>query len=288
MPETTEQQQRTSTVVSRLCGPERATASGRKRGRVFGLDSKAHHMNVGPSQPNRPTAPTPSPPQPQRPGLDDQLPNLCTAQLYGFNLFDRWAFHCDIEIPFNISGYPVGLRTFVVTLAQFNINNNHNKYMPPHTVRERLDRPCSSISWSLLFPEARVFHADSPYSDHALLIIDLQPKVQWDLSGCKKYFRFEAAWLLETECETIITKAWSISISQRAELLHSEILAFVSSRLSCWGRLYGHEVRERINELECLLVARNKAERTSENRSRAWQEKAELTKLILQEEFFWK
>ncbi|KAL0451955.1 UNVERIFIED_CONTAM: hypothetical protein Slati_1173600 [Sesamum latifolium] len=63
-----------------------------------------------------------------------------------------------------------------------------NNQQPPHTVRERLDRACSSISWSQLFPAARVFHANSPYSDHTPLIIELQPKVKWDLSGCKKCF----------------------------------------------------------------------------------------------------
>ncbi|KAL0430489.1 UNVERIFIED_CONTAM: hypothetical protein Sradi_0674900 [Sesamum radiatum] len=68
-----------------------------------------------------------------------------------------------------------------------------NKQPAPLTIREWLDRAYSTLPWSLLFPEARVLHTDSPYSDHAPLIIELQPKVQWDLSGYKKCFRFEAA-----------------------------------------------------------------------------------------------
>ncbi|KAL0438636.1 UNVERIFIED_CONTAM: hypothetical protein Slati_2346600 [Sesamum latifolium] len=135
---------------------------------------------------------------------------------------------------------------------------------------------------------ARVLHAKSPYSDHAPLIIELRPKVQWDLSGCKKCFQFEAASIKELECEAIIFNSWSVPGSSQTERRLSEKLAFVSARLSCWGRLYGREARERINVLERLLVARNNATLTNENRSRALKERAELTKLIIHEEIFWK
>ncbi|KAL0346362.1 UNVERIFIED_CONTAM: hypothetical protein Scaly_1652200 [Sesamum calycinum] len=45
----------------------------RKRSRVFGLGSKAHHTIAGPSQPSSSTAPTPSPPQPQSDDLRDRV-----------------------------------------------------------------------------------------------------------------------------------------------------------------------------------------------------------------------
>ncbi|KAL0283513.1 UNVERIFIED_CONTAM: hypothetical protein Sangu_2885900 [Sesamum angustifolium] len=46
---------------------------GRKRGRVFGVGSEAHHTIAGPSQPSSSTAPTPSPPQPQSDNLRDRV-----------------------------------------------------------------------------------------------------------------------------------------------------------------------------------------------------------------------
>ncbi|KAK4387778.1 putative mitochondrial protein [Sesamum angolense] len=62
----------------------------------------------------------------------------------------------------------------------------------------------------------------------------------------------------------------------------------VSARLSCWGRLYGRETRDRIKELERLLVARKQSRMTQDNRDQMSSDKAELSKLILQEETFWK
>ncbi|KAL0357698.1 UNVERIFIED_CONTAM: hypothetical protein Scaly_1455500 [Sesamum calycinum] len=158
----------------------------------------------------------------------------------------------------------------------------------PHTQSERLDRACSSLSWSSLFPEARVLHIESPYSDHAPLIIELRPKMKWDLSGCRKRFRFEAAWTQEPDCEAIVTTAWLVPDSPQPECRLHEKLASVSARLSCWGRTFGREARERITELERLLVETNNAIMTTVDRSRALQEKVELAKLILQEEIFWK
>ncbi|KAL0322217.1 UNVERIFIED_CONTAM: hypothetical protein Scaly_2518100 [Sesamum calycinum] len=50
-----------------------STAGGQKRGRVFGLGSKAHHTLARPSHPDSSTAPTPLPPQPHRPDLDHRV-----------------------------------------------------------------------------------------------------------------------------------------------------------------------------------------------------------------------
>ncbi|KAL0413927.1 UNVERIFIED_CONTAM: hypothetical protein Sradi_1594400 [Sesamum radiatum] len=50
-----------------------SAAGGQKRGRVFSLNSEAHHMLAGPSQRSSSTAPKPWPPQPQRPNLDDRV-----------------------------------------------------------------------------------------------------------------------------------------------------------------------------------------------------------------------
>ncbi|KAK4402922.1 hypothetical protein Sango_1032900 [Sesamum angolense] len=67
-----------------------------------------------------------------------------------------------------------------------------------------------------------------------------------------------------------------------------EKLSMVSAKLSCWGLLYGRATRDRIKELERLLVARKQSRMTQDNRDHMFNDKAELSKLILQEETFWK
>ncbi|KAK4384943.1 putative mitochondrial protein [Sesamum angolense] len=169
---------------------------------------------------------------------------------------------------------------------------DHRNYGEPdngtHTVSERLDRACASESWSCLFPDTRVHHVGSPYSDHSPLVIELQPRAQWDLSGGRKCFRFEAAWLQEPACADIVKKTWLAPQTSRTECRFREKLSMVSARLSCWGRLYGRETRDRIKELERLLVARKQSRMTQDNRDQMSSDKAELSKLILQEETFWK
>ncbi|KAL0324537.1 UNVERIFIED_CONTAM: putative mitochondrial protein [Sesamum calycinum] len=160
--------------------------------------------------------------------------------------------------------------------------------LEPHTVSERLDRACASESWSCLFPDTRVHHVVSPYSDHSPLVVELQLRIQWDLSGGRKCFHFEAAWLQEPACVDIVKKTWSAPQTSRAEGRLREKLSMVSARFSCWGRLYGRATRDRIKELERLLVARKQSRETQDNRDHMFSDKAELSKLILQEETFWK
>ncbi|KAL0390870.1 UNVERIFIED_CONTAM: hypothetical protein Scaly_0444100 [Sesamum calycinum] len=135
-----------------------------------------------------------------------------------------------------------------------------NNQQEPHTVSERLDRACASESWSCLFPDTRVHHVGSPYSDHSPLVIELQPRIQWDLSGGRKCFRFEAAWLQEPACADIVKK-----LGRPADALYRRSL-----------------------KKETFHVARKQSRMTQDNRDQMSSDKAELSKLILQEETFWK
>ncbi|KAL0458785.1 UNVERIFIED_CONTAM: hypothetical protein Slati_0505700 [Sesamum latifolium] len=125
--------------------------------------------------------------------------------------------------------------------------NNHQE---PHTVRERLDKDCSNVLWSQAFPEARVLHVETPYSDHYILSIQFKPLVRWELVG--------------------------------------EKITAVSAKMSSWGRLFGREERLRMKELERSLVALQRSVITEDTKAKVTRDKTELSKLIIQEEFFWK
>ena len=43
-------------------------------------------------------------------------------------------------------------------------------------VEEHLDRFCASTDWSMLFPEAKVYHIDSDISDHLPLLMKCRPR----------------------------------------------------------------------------------------------------------------
>ncbi|KAL0311521.1 UNVERIFIED_CONTAM: putative ribonuclease H protein [Sesamum angustifolium] len=86
----------------------------------------------------------------------------------------------------------------------------------------------------------------------------------------------------------MVTETWRLtSSSQSATTLRDKILA-VGARLSTWGKLFGRETRERITTLERSLLSLNQEVLTGERKERELKLKAELTKLITQEEIFWK
>ncbi|KAL0393390.1 UNVERIFIED_CONTAM: hypothetical protein Slati_4305200 [Sesamum latifolium] len=128
-----------------------------------------------------------------------------------------------------------------------------NDHQEPHTIRECLVMACSNAAWSQCFSEARVHHLTSPYSDYSPLLVELCPRAMWDLQA-----------------------------------RGSDKIILVGIRLSAWGRSYGREVRNRIKQLEDSLVSIRQAHLTENVKAREFHVKDELTKLITQEETFWK
>ncbi|KAL0348099.1 UNVERIFIED_CONTAM: hypothetical protein Sangu_1037700, partial [Sesamum angustifolium] len=158
----------------------------------------------------------------------------------------------------------------------------------PFTIRERLDRACANSAWSQVFPNAKVSHGASPYSDHLLVIIKLCPVLRWDLSGGRKCFHSEAAWLQDRACEDIVTCTWTSSGTFFSENLLRDKVVEVSARLAGWGRLFGRQARDKITKLERALMTDHQSVLTEEGKARRARDKEDITKLILQEEVFWK
>ncbi|KAL0409588.1 UNVERIFIED_CONTAM: hypothetical protein Sradi_1893200 [Sesamum radiatum] len=48
-----------------------------------------------------------------------------------------------------------------------------NRHCTPNTMNEQLDRACTNVGWSQLFPEASVWHVTMNCSDHMALVIGL-------------------------------------------------------------------------------------------------------------------
>ncbi|KAL0456837.1 UNVERIFIED_CONTAM: putative mitochondrial protein [Sesamum latifolium] len=157
-----------------------------------------------------------------------------------------------------------------------------NNQQEPNTIREHLDRACSNVQWSQMFPQALVQHLESPYSDHSPLLIELCPQASWNFSGCRKCFRFEAAWLQEAACEAMVTKAWRVTGTLRDKI------TAVGAQLSQWRRRYGREAQDRIKHLEASLTTLNRTTLSPSVKEKQQTTKAELTKLIIQEEVYWK
>ncbi|KAL0457839.1 UNVERIFIED_CONTAM: putative mitochondrial protein [Sesamum latifolium] len=163
-----------------------------------------------------------------------------------------------------------------------------NYQQEPHTVHERLDRACSNAAWSLAFPDARVHHLVSPYSDHSALHIELRPSVQWTKPKGRKRFHFEAAWLQEPDCEDMVSRSWNFPVVALGRNCLPGKIAAVETQLSAWGRMVGRATKLRIKQLEDSLVSLKVTAATADSKAREARAREELTKLITQEEVYWK
>ncbi|MBA0631995.1 hypothetical protein Godav_000815 [Gossypium davidsonii] len=86
-----------------------------------------------------------------------------------------------------------------------------------NNIHERLDRAVVNDEWWSLFSNYKVSHLSHFFSDHCPLL--LNSKVE-SLSTKVHHFRFEAAWLLEDSCETMVKKLWEASSGTIPTRLH--------------------------------------------------------------------
>ncbi|KAL0329473.1 UNVERIFIED_CONTAM: hypothetical protein Sradi_4934000 [Sesamum radiatum] len=111
---------------------------------------------------------------------------------------------------------------------------------------------------------------------------------KWEHTPSKKYFHFEVVWLQDDECEPIISRTWRDSGLPHSTTTLEDKISSISSRLATWGRMFGREARERIEILERSLISFNRRPLTEGTKKWELKLKEELTKLITQEEVFWK
>ncbi|MBA0699030.1 hypothetical protein Goari_000703 [Gossypium aridum] len=86
-----------------------------------------------------------------------------------------------------------------------------------NNIHERLDRAIVNDEWWSLFSNYEVSHLSHFFSDHCPLLLNSKVK---SLSTKVHHFRFEAAWLLEDSCETMVKKLWEASLGTIPTRLH--------------------------------------------------------------------
>ena len=75
-------------------------------------------------------------------------------------------------------------------------------------IRERLDRAVASRRWRDMFPNFLVKHPLRVVSDHCPIVLDTEGLMKDKHKLSKYWFKFEAFWTKERECESIIKEAW--------------------------------------------------------------------------------
>jgi len=92
-------------------------------------------------------------------------------------------------------------------------NNCHNS---DNYIRECLDRAVADDAWCSRFSNFRVINGDPRHSDHRPIIVEVNEEMRSNVRPGGKAFRFEAGWIQEEHCKTIVENAWNLTIGVRA------------------------------------------------------------------------
>lgn len=124
----------------------------------------------------------------------------------------------------------------------WNHHHDNNKY-----VRQRLDRAVAMESWCQRFLGYKVFNEEPRHSDHRPVVlhtVDEQGGV-WKERRASS-FQFEARWLEEEQCDSVIDNAWARG-GARVEQKLADRLKQVASDLQDWSKTDLGNLEKRIS-----------------------------------------
>ena len=79
-----------------------------------------------------------------------------------------------------------------------------NRHFKGNLVYARLDRELHNQEWLQFFPQSSLSHIPFGFSNHMALLVKVQITSQMKPTKKHKFFRFEAFWMRDPNCEDII------------------------------------------------------------------------------------
>lgn len=103
-------------------------------------------------------------------------------------------------------------------------------------IRERLDRAVApNGGWRERFPLVYVKNGDHFHSDHRPVVVSLnEDPSQGPSQGGQRAFHFEASWLREEQCDSVVNEAWSTGDSWGTGTV-ADRLRSIAAGLQSWS-----------------------------------------------------
>ena len=181
------------------------------------------------------------------------------------------------------------LREFIFDFSAVDLGFSGNKFTwakgkwGSAAVKRRLDRGIASIAWRLAFPKASISHLGAFCSDHTPLILDTCLKETF----AHRPFRFEAAWIRDPRCYSIIDNAWNEDVrgSHFTKLCKKQ--ETTCKALRKWNKEVFGMCQTRINSLIHKISEIQRAEPSDWNGNIEAKLQAELREWLLRSEVLW-
>jgi len=129
----------------------------------------------------------------------------------------------------------------------------NDSHMSENYIKERLDRAVADEAWCGRFPGFRVINGDPRHSDHRPIIVKLttEESESRSLRGGQT-FRFEAGWVQEEQCKTIVQNAWNLTIDVRNGTVVDAVKE-VGAELWDWSKNILGDLEKRIKRAKKAL-----------------------------------
>ena len=111
-----------------------------------------------------------------------------------------------------------------------------------HNVWVRLDRVVATVDWLLKFPTTRVHHLEAFHSNHRPLFLAADSEARRFYKKGRP-LRFEAMWLKDKNCETMIKTSWETPLGSSPVATFSQKIDLCQINLRVWNRNTFRHVR---------------------------------------------
>ena len=133
-----------------------------------------------------------------------------------------------------------------------------NKRPGDHNVWVWLDRDVATVDWILCFPSTCIHHLDAFHSDHKPLLLCTDSKFK-RFYRKDHPFRFEAMWIKEESCESVVWDSWGVSNEDVLALVFNQKIFMCQEKLKEWNRsTFGHvrnTLTKKLKELQFVEEA---------------------------------
>lgn len=163
-------------------------------------------------------------------------------------------------------------------------NNSHTS---PQYIRERLDRAVADGDWRSRFPDYHVRNGDPRHSDHRPVCVTVEKEYGRRSSTTGQPFRFEAGWVHEEPCETIVENAWKLTTEVRGGRVENAVRE-VAAEPRDWSRNYLGDLEKRIKYAKKSLETCRRRAITRDSVAQEQILKYRLQKLEEQQELYWR
>lgn len=113
------------------------------------------------------------------------------------------------------------------------------------TIKRRLDRRVASISWRLAYQKASITHLGAIKSNDTPILLNTNPSD----SFVHRPFQFEAVWLRDESCHSVIDKAWNMEALDSDFVKLYKRQALTRDALKKWNKEVFGCCQDRINNL---------------------------------------